>query len=394
MSGENKFSRFLGCIIPCRKKTPPKSKTDQPTKIQQNTSIQIHKVDFTWTIDDFDFHIMNKSTMKSYEFWAITNEESKWRLTIQPSNRVCKIHKNYETLIILLYFIPARKDDKVLAKSDISICNSQQKRLWKGEVSLRKFEYTMVCGLSGIRFKKKNISPSNKLTVCCNLTYTKIHDSSNRNSTPIEEAAPPSPRQLEIPQSEHLEKFASLYNEDLFADVLLSIGETHYTAHKAILAAHSPVFSKMFEANAKKGRVVRINISGIDEQVIGEMLRYIYTGSCENLENIADGLMIAADRYGLNRLKMICANALVQKLCVENATDILVLADKRGLNELKTEVIKYITAKYMEISNQEAWQNAIKKKPQLVNEVNQELCRRQSFGYDSDYVRKELRLYS
>ncbi|XP_065219897.1 speckle-type POZ protein-like [Planococcus citri] len=365
MPGENIFSKIFGCIIPCREET---GYTELETS--SDTGTQIHTVKIMWTIDNFDFHVMKKNTLKSNKTSATTDEECAWYLAFEPSDRALNRVDNLSS-----YFCIYFTGGKALAKSDVSILNGQQKPIMRKTFEMRELYNTLKFHISIP--KELIITPENKLslTICCSLSYSKIGKFDNDRCNTIAE---PSTRQLCIPDSDHAEKIASLYDEGTFADVTLSTKIKNYSAHKAILAAHSPVFASMFEASAKKGKVTSVNISGIDEQVLGEILRYIYTGECENLDDLAHDLLIAADRYGLDRLKMICADVLYKQMSVQNATDLLVLADKRGLNELKSEAIKFIAAKYIEISNEETWQNAIKKKPHLVHDVNQELYRHSS----------------
>ncbi|XP_065215176.1 speckle-type POZ protein-like [Planococcus citri] len=369
---EKYFSKLFESIVPRRKNTEPNPKPDRlPTEIQLHTAPRTHKVNFTWTIDELDFHIMKKKFLKSCKFSAITSDESKWRLVCVPFD-VRYTSVDFMPIYLGLHFIPAQEDIKALAKGDVCLLNGQQKKVFRTTIPVRQFD-NIVSLLVPIRATKKRILPGNKLTIQFNLTYsyTQIDDSvstRDNNKTP--------PRQLQIPRSERLEKFASMYRSDTFKDVLISVKGKNYSAHKVILAAYSPVFALIFKLKGEKGSITQVKIHDVNEKVFGEMLRYIYTGRCKNLETLARDLLIAADRYRLDRLKMICADALLQKLSVENATDLLILANDFDIKELKSEVIRFIAEKYGQISNEEAWRQAIRDNPHLIIQINQELWRR------------------
>ena len=72
-----------------------------------------------------------------------------------------------------------------------------------------------------------------------------------------------------------------------------------YYAHKAILAARSPVFSAMFEHEMEEKKQNKVEITDMDHEVLREMLRFIYTGKATNLEKMDADLLAAADKVCL-----------------------------------------------------------------------------------------------
>ena len=113
-------------------------------------------------------------------------------------------------------------------------------------------------------------------------------------------------------------------------------------AHKAILAARSPVFAAMFEHEMEERKHNRVEISDVEPEVFREMLRFIYTGKASNLERMADDLLAAADKYALERLKVMCEEALCTNLSTENSAEVLILADLHSADQLKAQAIDFI----------------------------------------------------
>ena len=72
------------------------------------------------------------------------------------------------------------------------------------------------------------------------------------------------------------------------------------------------------------------------------MLRFIYTGKAANLERMADDLLAAADKYALERLKVMCEEALCTNLSTENSAEVLILADLHSADQLKAQAIDFI----------------------------------------------------
>jgi len=71
---------------------------------------------------------------------------------------------------------------------------------------------------------------------------------------------------------------------------------TEFEAHKAVLAARSPVFAAMFEHEMEERKKNRVEITDVDVEVLREMLRFIYTGKSNALDKMADDLLAAADK--------------------------------------------------------------------------------------------------
>lgn len=60
--------------------------------------------------------------------------------------------------------------------------------------------------------------------------------------------------------------------------------------------ARSPVFAAMFEHEMEERKQNKVAIIDVDQDVLKEMLRFIYTGKSPNLEKMADDLLAAADK--------------------------------------------------------------------------------------------------
>lgn len=152
----------------------------------------------------------------------------------------------------------------------------------------------------------------------------------------------------------------------------------HYlTIYNIEISARSPVFAAMFEHEMEERKQNRVAITDVEHEVLREMLRFIYTGKSQNLEKMADDLLAAADKvrfssshslrgvggrgeevygeidvdvfisvswfqYDLGRLKIMCEEALCANLSIENAADILILADLHSAEQLKAQAIDFI----------------------------------------------------
>ncbi len=155
----------------------------------------------------------------------------------------------------------------------------------------------------------------------------------------------------------------------LFSDVTLLVGERRFAAHKALLAARSPVFRAMFQANTKEGQSGHVDVVGVDHDVFQRMLAFIYTGRAGDIGAVAADLLAAADRYQLDQLKEICEVELVRQLSATNAAQSLMLADIYSLAQLKQRTIRFINLNVSDVCATADWKEMTAFHPHLVAEV-------------------------
>ncbi|KAG5452460.1 Protein roadkill [Clonorchis sinensis] len=150
-----------------------------------------------------------------------------------------------------------------------------------------------------------------------------------------------------------------------------------FEAHKAILAARSPVFAAMFEHGMEESRANRVEITDMEPDTLAEVLRYIYTGQVVGMDKLAHDLLAAADKYQLERLKTMCEEALVESLSVENCCDILGLADMHNADQLKAHTLEFIMLHAHDVCETEGYDQLVRHRPRLLNECFRSLASQQ-----------------
>merc|ERR1719290_253684 len=158
------------------------------------------------------------------------------------------------------------------------------------------------------------------------------------------------------------------------ADVDVTVGGRVFRCHKAILGARSPVLKAAFVHNMVEKATGKINIDGIESNTVEDMLKYIYGGKIENLEDKATKLLAAADQYDLKLLKKKCEELLCKSLNISNCLDYLILADMHSTDILKPLVIKFVVENSREVVTQENWKEKLMTFPEVFAEVFNELA--------------------
>lgn len=88
-------------------------------------------------------------------------------------------------------------------------------------------------------------------------------------------------------------------------DVVFNVSGRQFRAHKAVLAARSPLFASLFQPEARRPPL-RIDVADVDAVVFDRLLRFIYTGDTVGVDDVAERMLTAATQYKLTDLKSVC----------------------------------------------------------------------------------------
>lgn len=79
----------------------------------------------------------------------------------------------------------------------------------------------------------------------------------------------------------------------------------------------------MFRVDMEENEKNELTIDDIEEKVFEELLRSIYTSKLNCINDVGDKLIVAAEKYQLNRLKEECEDALINNISIDNCLDYL-----------------------------------------------------------------------
>uniref|UniRef100_A0A0E0PQ30 BTB domain-containing protein n=1 Tax=Oryza rufipogon TaxID=4529 RepID=A0A0E0PQ30_ORYRU len=116
------------------------------------------------------------------------------------------------------------------------------------------------------------------------------------------------------------------------ADVAFEVGGgggVRFAAHRCVLAARSKVFkAELFGAMKEGDAACVVRIDDMEPQVFRTLLFFVYTDSLpemrkEEEEAICQRLLVAAEVYGMERLKLICESKLCKYIDVGTVASIM-----------------------------------------------------------------------
>ncbi|KAL5197416.1 hypothetical protein ABZP36_000928 [Zizania latifolia] len=130
-------------------------------------------------------------------------------------------------------------------------------------------------------------------------------------------------------------------------DVTFYVGQERFLAHRCVLAARSSVFKAEFfgTMNAKARRTIKIE--DMEAGVFRSLLHFIYTDSLPDASQdvvMAQHLLVAADRYNVERLKLICEEKLSKNLESDMLATSLALAEQHSCHGLKEACFEFLAS--------------------------------------------------
>ena len=153
--------------------------------------------------------------------------------------------------------------------------------------------------------------------------------------------------------------------EQKFADFVFKVENEKIAAHRAILAARSPVFDAMFQHDMLEKKTNETEIKDVTPAAFKALLQFIYTGYCK-VGMLAEKILVAANKYDIQDLKQICAKELRKKLTVDNAVHLLILSDLHQSEDLKDGAIWFINKNAPAVMKTPSWSNFHKSHPNLL----------------------------
>ncbi|CAJ2633181.1 unnamed protein product [Trifolium pratense] len=159
---------------------------------------------------------------------------------------------------------------------------------------------------------------------------------------------------IAIPPSNIGHQFGQLLESGKGSDVSFEVDGEVFTAHKLVLAARSPVFRAQLFGPMKDHNTKCIKVEDMEAPVFKALLHFMYWDSLPDMQELtgmntkwattlmAQHLLAAADRYALERLRLICEAGLCEDVAINTVATTLALAEQHHCFQLKAVCLKFI----------------------------------------------------
>lgn len=161
---------------------------------------------------------------------------------------------------------------------------------------------------------------------------------------------------IPVPPSDIGQHFGKLLESGKGADVHFEVGGEIFAAHKVVLAARSPVFKAQLFGPMKDLDTQHIKVKDMEAPVFEALLHFIYWDALPDMQELAgrsskwastvmaQHLLAAADRYGLERLRVICEAKLCEDVVINTVATTLALAEQHHCLQLKAVCLKFVAS--------------------------------------------------
>merc|ERR1719282_863120 len=125
----------------------------------------------------------------------------------------------------------------------------------------------------------------------------------------------------------------------------------------------------MFQAEMAEKKTRKIEIPEFDPSTVSALLTFIYTGQTPNLDDHAEDLLMAAEKYQLDQLKNFCVKKLCNNIAVNNCLNYMVIGDLFRADDLKKASLQFIIKNMGSVFKSKDWEECLKDHPTLMAEV-------------------------
>ncbi|GJN15681.1 hypothetical protein PR202_gb02617 [Eleusine coracana subsp. coracana] len=134
------------------------------------------------------------------------------------------------------------------------------------------------------------------------------------------------------------------------SDVCFVVAGEAFPAHRAVLAARSPVFYAQLYGATAEATSPSIALRDIEPATSAAMLSFAYTDALPDDDELAvhgsiadlmQHLLAAADRFAMDRLKLVCARKLSDHISVDSFASTLACAETYNCPELKRKCMGF-----------------------------------------------------
>ena len=112
-----------------------------------------------------------------------------------------------------------------------------------------------------------------------------------------------------------------------------------------------------------------ITLEKIRYEVLIEVLTYLYTDECQITLNNVMELFETADLFGIERLKFMCEQAIINNIDCDNAAAILHASDQHSAMRLREQTMEFIINNFDGVSKSPGFEQLARTDVELVIEI-------------------------
>ncbi|TVU20710.1 hypothetical protein EJB05_30302, partial [Eragrostis curvula] len=258
-----------------------------------------------------------------------------WQINCYPMGAHGSENMDFIALFVVRRDTDAVDDDAVVAAVTFSLLDRDGKPVPAYSRILGKKNFLKRQGFGYYDFiKRKDLEqPSSKLFIKDDCIAVRV-------DVRVFKEAPP---MMLVPPSDLHCDLGDLLTKGTGTDVEIRVRGEKFVAHRLLLAARSPVFKEQLLITNV------VEIEDVEPQVFKSLVEFIYTDACPASDDefaMAQSLLVAADKYKIQRLKLICEDILLRSyIDTTSVSNLLALAEKHNCPALKEACFDFLGSK-------------------------------------------------
>ncbi|GBN07960.1 TD and POZ domain-containing protein 5 [Araneus ventricosus] len=348
------------------------------TEISARTRIGMEQISFRYVVEGFS--ALEPNQKKITRIRSSSKKGLALSCTLYFTDGPCCQGK------IMVEIMPSGTD-QVLYKCKLFLLDGSGKQIECGEANNR-FDASrkdiQILPLSLLRQeilnRKREYLPDDKLSLSCECIFSTGVEYEKIEKTQYEKPFVALYQKNDNDQNSDTEKlsnsysalddFKEMYNNEFLTDMAIKTKTKSFPAHKIVLCARSPVFKAMMINDMKEKNSNIIQIDDLEDDIVQNLLLFLYSDNLETLQwESANKLYYAADKYAIEKLKVICSSFLIDNLSISTASELLLLGDTHNDSRLMKAVEDFISKHERQVYGSDEWKNLIETNPELVSKT-------------------------
>lgn len=153
------------------------------------------------------------------------------------------------------------------------------------------------------------------------------------------------------------EGYKNIFETDLgcrLSDFKIICDDQEFAVHKIVLAAKSKYFLNMLTSDCVETKENIVRIMDMKKTILLEFLRFIYCGYFYGIKENAEELLVVADKYQIEDLKNVCEQYFSNGLKDSNLTQCIRIANLYNADKLKEKINEFVSSKLSKKLKKEA----------------------------------------
>jgi len=164
-----------------------------------------------------------------------------------------------------------------------------------------------------------------------------------------------------------------IYDKMIFTDfvIICKTDGSRFPCHKAMIAAGSAHFARMFESGMTESSSGQVEIEGYENEIVEAFIKFLYFPAVDKeiLKINAESFLKMADQYDVPKLKEVVVNSMLASLTKENVLGTVLAAHRYNAPNLKEDAIQFIVKHRVDKGKLAEWKVKMKGEEELLFDI-------------------------